>query len=141
MIKLDESIIFQMINFIILIWALNYVAYRPIRAILAKRKEKVDGLSSGINRSENDAREKSMALDAGIKEAKEKGRKMKEAMEDNARQEEQQMLERINEKARRDLEEIRAKVSRETEEVRTSLQSQIEFFANEISKKMLGRTV
>ena len=141
MIKLDWSILIQMINFVILVWALNYVAYRPIRAILAKRKEKVEGLESGIDRFEKDSNERAASLEAGIKEAREKGRKMKESMEETARQEEQQMMERINEKARQDLEDIKIKVTRETEEVRRSLQSQIEFFANEISKKILGRTV
>lgn len=141
MIKLDWSILMQMINFIVLVWALNYVAYRPIRGILAQRKEKVDGLESGINRFESDAREKAAALDAGIREAREKGIRMKDEMAEKARQEEQEMLERIHEKARQDLEEIRGRVSRETEEVRRSLQSQIDSFANEISKKMLGRAV
>ncbi len=141
MIKLDGSIIIQMINFLILVWALNYVAYRPIRGMLAKRKEKVQGLESGISQFESDAREKASAIEAGIKDAREKGIKMKDAMAEKARQEEQAMLERINEQARKDLEEIRARVSRETEEVRVSLQSQIEFYANEISKKMIGRAV
>ncbi len=140
MIKLDWTIFIQMVNFIILIWALNYVAYRPIRGILAKRREKVDGLESGIDRFESDAMEKAAAIEAGIKEAREKGLKMKEAMAEKARQEEQQMLEKINQQARQDLEEIRSRVARETAEVRQSLQSQIEFFANEISKKMIGRT-
>lgn len=140
MIKLDWTILIQMVNFIILIWALNYVAYRPIRGILAKRKEKVEGLESGIDRFESDAVEKADAIEAGIKEAREKGLKMKEAMAEKARQEEQQMLEKINQQARQDLEEIRSRVARETDEVRQSLQSQIEFFANEISKKMIGRT-
>ncbi len=141
MIKLDWTIALQMVNFLILVWALNYVAYRPIRGILTKRKEKVDSLENGIDRFKNDAVEKSNAFQAGIREAREKGLKMREAMEEKARQEEQQMIERINEKARQDLEDLREKVSRETREVRQSLESQIEFFANEISKKMLGRTV
>lgn len=141
MIQLDWTIALQMLNFLILVWALNYVAYRPIRGILAKRKEKVDGLENGIDRFEKDAMEKSNAFQAGIREAREKGLKMREAMEEKARQEEQQMIERINEKARQDLEDLRERVARETREVRQSLESQIEFFANEISKKMLGRTV
>ncbi len=141
MITLDWSILIQMINFIVLVWALNYVAYRPIRGILARRKEKVEGLESGINRFESDAREKASAFDVGIREAREKGIRMKEEMAEKARQEEQEMLERIHEKARQDLEDIRSRVSRETEEVRRSLQSQIDSFANEISKKMLGRAV
>jgi F-type H+-transporting ATPase subunit b len=141
MIKLDWTILIQMINFIILIWALNYVAYRPIRGVLARRKEKIEGLQSGIARFESDSRERASSLDAGLREAREKGIKMKEALEEKARQEEKQMIERITEKAVQDLDEIKTRVARETMEVRTSLQSQIEFFANEISRKILGRTI
>ena len=141
MINLNWTILIQMINFVVLILILNYVVYRPIRGILAQRKEKVEGLEDGIDRFEQDTAQIESSIEAGIKNAREKGRRMKETLEENARQEEQKMLEQINEKARQDLEEIKDRIAGETDAVRKSLQSQVEFFANEISKKMLGRAI
>lgn len=141
MISIDLTVFIQMINFLILIWALNFVLYRPIRGIIAQRREKVNGLESTIEQFEQDVEEKAGAIDSGIKDAREKGQKEKEALEQAAREEEMQMKEKINEKAKQDLAEIREKVARETEEVRQSLQPQIDSFADQISEKILGRAV
>lgn len=141
MIKIDGSLIIQLINFLILIWALNYVLYRPIRGILAQRREKVNGLANGIERFEQDAGDKAAAFESGIKQAREEGLKVKSALEEEGREEEKRQVEKINEKARQDMAEIREKVARETEEVRIALQSQIDTFVDEISQKILGRAV
>ncbi len=141
MISVDGSVFIQMVNFLVLIWALNFIVYRPIRGILAQRKEKVEGLEQGISRYEQDLAEKEQAIQAGIQQAREKGQKEKETLEERAREHEQQMMEQINEKARTDLAEIRERVARETESVRMSLQKQVDQFADQISEKILGRTV
>ena len=141
MINVDGSLFIQMVNFVVLIWALNFVLYRPIRAIVAQRREKVQGLEDGIARQEQDVLEKEKAFQEGIKQAREKGQKEKEALEEQAREQERQKMEEINEKARADLAEIREKVAGETESVRQSLQPQIDHFADLISEKILGRAV
>lgn len=141
MISVDLTLFIQMINFVILIWALNFVLYRPIRGIIAQRREKVNGLETTIEQFDQDVEEKSEEIQSGIKAAREKGQKEKESLEQSAREEEMQMKEKINEKAKQDLAEIREKVARETQEVRQSLQPQIDPFADQISEKILGRTV
>ncbi|MFP4452094.1 MAG: ATP synthase F0 subunit B [Desulfobacterales bacterium] len=141
MINIDGSLVIQMINFIVLIWALNFVLYRPIRGIVARRKEKMDGLEDGISKYEQDADEKQKAIESGIKDAREKGLQEKEAIAEQAREQERRMLDQINEKSRRDLAEIRERVAREAEEVRKSLEPQIDQFADQISEKILGRAV
>ena len=141
LLAVDGSFVIQMVNFIILIWALNFVLYRPIRGIISQRREKIDGLEEGISRYEQDVVEKDKAIQAGIKEAREKGQKEKEALEEQAREKERQMMEQINEKARADMAEIRDKVAKETQEVRQSLEPQIDRFADQISEKILGRAV
>ena len=135
------SLFVQMLNFLILIWALNFVLYRPIRGIIAQRREKVTGLERGIAQHEEDQAEKDKALKAGIKEAREEGQKHKEALEEEAREYERQKLAEINEKARADLADIKDRVSREAEDARKSLQPKIDQFADQISEKILGRAL
>ncbi|MFW5908710.1 MAG: ATP synthase F0 subunit B [Desulfosalsimonas sp.] len=140
-IDINWTLVPQMLNFLVLIWALNLVLYRPIRGIIARRKEKMEGLEQGVSKYEQDAKEKQRAIESGIKEAREKGLKEKEAIEEQAREQERKMVERINEKARKDLAEIRERVARDAEEVRKSLEPQIGEFADQISEKILGRAV
>ncbi|RJP94067.1 MAG: ATPase [Desulfobacteraceae bacterium] len=141
MVSLDSTVFIQIINFLFLIWALNTVLYKPIRKILSQRNEKISGLEEGIERSGQGAIEKDMALKLGIKEAREKGNREKEALENEARQEEMQLIEKINEKARADLAEIRERIVRETEHARQVLLKEVDGFAAEISRRILGRTV
>ena len=63
MVSIDESVFFQIANFLLLIWVLNIVLYRPIRNILIQRRDKVNGLEEGIQTFSMDAREKGDAFD------------------------------------------------------------------------------
>ena len=40
----DWTVFIQLINFLLILWILNRILYRPIRNILRQRKEKMDGL-------------------------------------------------------------------------------------------------
>ena len=141
MVSLDSTVFIQIINFLFLIWALNTVLYKPIRNILSQRKEKIAGLEEGIDQFSQGAVQKDQALKSGIKEAREKGNREKEALENEARQEEIKLIEKINEKARGDLAEIRERIVRETEQARKTLLKEVDGFAAEISRRILGRTV
>lgn len=141
MVSLDSTVFIQIINFLFLIWALNTVLYKPIRKILSQRKEKIAGLEDGIDLSEKGALEKDQALKLGIKAAREKGNREKEAHENAARQEELKLIEKINEKGRADLAEVRERIVRETEQARQALLKEVDGFAAEISRRILGRAV
>ena len=137
----DWSAIIQIINFLFAIWVLNVLLYRPIRKILAQRKEKVDGLELSIETSNNDVREKDEAFTAGIKEARANGFEQKNALLQEAADEEKSIIADINRKAQAELTQIREKIKKDAEVARESLQAEVDDFANQISQKILGRTV
>lgn len=85
MVSIDYTLIIQIINFVVLIWALNLVLYRPIRGIINQRTEKVEGLETGIERFEQDVVDKDQAIKDGLKEARAKGVEEKVTLENEAR--------------------------------------------------------
>ena len=137
----DESVFIQIVNFLLIIWILNLVLYKPIRNILIQRKEKIAGLDQNIETINRDAKEKDDAFASGIKEARSKGLKEKEALLQEGAGEEREIIEKINQKAQADLAEMREKIAKDAEDVRTSLQKEIDAFANAIGEKILGRAV
>jgi F-type H+-transporting ATPase subunit b len=141
MVSLNGTLFIQIINFLFLIWALNTVLYKPIRRILSQRNEKITGLENGIDQSDQKATEKDLALKSGIRQARENGLKEKEIFENEARSEEMKIIEKINEKARGDLAQIREKIVQEAEEARLTLLKEVDGFAEEISRRILGRAV
>lgn len=139
MVEINASVFIQIINFIILIWALNKFLYTPIRNALSKRKQMISGIEDAIKQSEQSVVEKDQILKISLKEAREKGLKEKEAFENESRDKEKKLIEKINEKIRADLAEIHEKIAIEVETGRLALQKEIDFFADEISRKILGR--
>lgn len=141
MVSIDQSIFIQIINFLILIWVLNMVLYKPIRNILSQRKEKVSGLEQNISSLSQEADDQDKAYAAGIRNARSKGKQEKDAMMEAASAEEKKVMEKINAQAQADLAEVKSKIAKDAEQVRSVLQSQVDDFATAITQKILGRAV
>lgn len=141
MINLNASIVIQIINFLVLVWLMNMVVYKPIRRILAERREKIGDLEQNIEKSVDEVASKERFYAEGIKEARLHGVKEKDAQIQEATGEEKQIIQQINEKAAANLAEIRERVSKETETARETLLKQVDGFASDIGQKILGRAV
>jgi F-type H+-transporting ATPase subunit b len=137
----DGSLIIQIANFLLIIWILNLILYRPIRNILRQRKEKIEGLELRIETYNEDAQKKDDAFASGIQEARTKGLKEKETLLQSAAEEEKQIIANVNAKAQAELAEIRKKIVKDAEAARASLQKKVDEFANDICQKILGRKV
>ena len=131
----------QAANFILLVILLNIILYRPIRSILTQRKEKIDGLEQNIEGSTSDLAEKETTYAAGIRDARKKGMIEKDALIQAASDEEKQVLDKINADAQAELNAVKAKVAQEAEAAKAALLKEVDIFANEIGKKILGRAV
>ncbi len=131
----------QAANFIILVFILNSVLYRPIRNILIQRKEKIEGLEQNVENAASDLGEKEATYAAGIREARKKGMKEKDALVGEATEEEKQIIDKINADALAELNAVKAKVAEEADAARNALLKEVDTFANEIGAKILGRAV
>ena len=136
----DGSLIIQIANFLLIIWIMNLILYRPIRNILRQRREKVEGLELSIEAYNENAQEKDVAFAAGIKEARTRGLKEKETLLQTAAEEEKQIIENVNAKAQAELAEIRKKIVKDADAARASLHEKVNEFADDICQKILGRT-
>jgi F-type H+-transporting ATPase subunit b len=141
MVSLDGSLFIQIINFLVVIWALNMVLYKPIRGILMQRQDKVSGLEQNIAALSGEAEEQNNAYGIGIREARARGQREKEIMLEAASAEEKEILSRINERAQSELAEIKTKIVKEVDTARGVLQNQVDDFAAAITQKILGRAV
>ncbi len=141
MVSVDGSVVVQVVNFLLLIWILNMVLYKPVREVLAKRKQKVLGLESDVDACGQAVDNKDSAYIVGIKKARLNGQKHKETLLDFAFGEEVKIIGKINEDAQIELKEAKARINVEINAVRQSLESDVNSFAKAISQKILGRSV
>ncbi|MBW2604127.1 MAG: ATP synthase F0 subunit B [Deltaproteobacteria bacterium] len=137
----DVSLFVQIANFLIIIWVLNIILYRPIRKILIDRKEKIASIEQNIDKLNEDAAGKDEAFLSGIKDARVRGLNEKEVLLKEGAEEEKKIIEQINQKAQANLAAVREKIAKDAQNVRASLHREIDTFANDISQKILGRAV
>jgi F-type H+-transporting ATPase subunit b len=128
-----------MINFLVLLFMLNLVLYKPIRKVLLDRKAKVEGLENGVERASADLDSQKDSYKSGLREARSKGLKEKETFVEAASKEEKEIIDQINKKAQANLAQIKAQVASETEQARKTLEGEVEAYAKAIGEKILGR--
>jgi F-type H+-transporting ATPase subunit b len=139
MVSVDGSLVVQIVNFLLLIWILNLVLYKPIRKILLERKEKVDGMQSVIEGSAEEVKSKEAEYANGVRQARADGQKKKEELLQAAAEEEKAIIGKINDAAQAELKEVKEKIAREMGTVKAALEEEVDAFADAIGKKILGR--
>jgi F-type H+-transporting ATPase subunit b len=139
MVSVDGSIVVQIVNFLVLIWILNMVLYKPIRKILLARKEKMVGMQSDIDGSAQQVQSKVDAYADGVRQARATGQKEKEALMQAAAEEEKAIIGKINASAQAELKAVKEKITQEMGTVKAALEKEIDVFADAIGKKILGR--
>ncbi|MFH2091374.1 MAG: ATPase [Pseudomonadota bacterium] len=135
----DISVVYQMINFLVLLFVLNLVLYKPIRNVLVERKAKIKGMQDGAQKAVNDLVTGEDAYKNGLKQARAEGLKNKEAFIEKATKEEKEIIDGINKKAQTNLAQIKQQVATETEKARKALEAEVESYAKAIGEKILGR--
>jgi F-type H+-transporting ATPase subunit b len=141
MISVDYSIFIQIANFVVLIFILNAIFYKPIRKILIERKKKIQNYEDGIQALQGDASDTEQTFQTKVGEAKTKGFQEKEALKQAGQEEEKRLIDEINQKAQADLEAVRVQIAKDAEDARRSLKAETESFSAAIAEKILGRAV
>ncbi|HRF90710.1 MAG TPA: ATP synthase F0 subunit B [Desulfobacter postgatei] len=135
----DISAVYQMVNFLVLLFLLNLVLYKPIRNVLLERKAKVSTLGSGVERASADLDKQKDDYKNGLRQARGEGLKKKEVFIEEASAQEKEIITRINQKAQANFVQIKAQVAEETEQARKALEAEVEVYAKAIGEKILGR--
>ena len=135
----DISAVYQMINFLILLFVLNMVLYKPIRNVILERKAKVDSLETGVEKASADLENQKDEYKNGLKQARGEGLKKKEGFIEEASAQEKEIIDQINKKAQANFAQIKQQVAEETEQARKALEAEVETYAKAIGEKILGR--
>lgn len=141
MIDLNLAFVVQVINFGILVLVLNIFLFKPIRKILADRRQVIDSAREKAVAVDLEVQEKMARYEARLHEAKtEAAGRRAEALK-QAQAEEAGLLEKARKEAAGSLEAIRVKVAKEAADARVLLKQQAEALSGDICEKILGRSL
>jgi len=140
-INLDLAFFIQIINFGILVLVLNLFLYKPLRAVLAKRREEIASSRERASSVDQQVQEKVAQYEARLRDAKtEVGAKRAELVKE-AQAEEASVLEKARAEAAASVAAIRERVAKESADARTMLQQQAQALSGDICEKILGRSL
>lgn len=141
MIELNLAFIVQLINFGILVLVLNIFLYKPIRKVLADRRQVIASARDKAASVDLEVQDKMALYEARLRDAKvEAAGRRAEALK-LAQDEEADVLEKARKEAAGSLGTIREKVAKEAREARALLVAQAEVLSGDICEKILGRSL
>ncbi len=137
----DSTLFIQMGIFLLLIFTLNVVLYKPIRGILRQRAEKKAELSSEITGSNEGVRAKTAEMEAMLAQARSQGREAREEFIGQGREEERSIIEAATREMEATVTSVREEIKKEIGQARDDLTAQVEAFGRDLASKILGRSI
>jgi F-type H+-transporting ATPase subunit b len=141
MVDIDYTVFIQLVNFLLLIWILNQVLYKPLLRIMDSRKQILDKAQEEVKSVQD-------TIDRRMAEYEEKIRSAKmEAMgqKGDLAKEGSEAAKGITDKAKGEISgmmgEFQQKLEKELAAARELLRNQSQRISSEIAEKVLGRSI
>lgn len=141
MVELNSSLLIQLVNFLVMIFLLNAILYKPIVGVLERRKKHLQDLDEEVKSLDRTVKEKMAAYEDKLRLARQQAMTEREGVRKKASDEGKVVTDEAKNQISGMMEELKAKMAVEMEEARSVLKSQAEKISMEISEKVLGRTI
>ncbi len=142
MISLDATIFLtQMANFLLLIFILNILLYKPILSIIEKRKKQLELSDEEIKSLNMTVEQKAAEYDEKLRMAKQNVLDEKNVILKDAADQAKEIIEARRNKIPAMMAEFQERIAQEVNGARQILKSQSQQISTEIAEKVLGRSL
>jgi len=138
MIDLNISALIQIINFFIVLAVLNAILYRPIRAVIRKRDQRMEAQLLDVENFTAQAEQKMASYSEALSVAKQKGTEIRAQLKAEGYQEEAALLEDVNKQAARELKSAREDAASQVRAALDSLKAKVDGYAKRVTEKVVG---
>jgi F-type H+-transporting ATPase subunit b len=141
MIDINITLLFQIVNFLALLFLLNLVLFRPIRRIITKRKQVIDDFTVTISSMTKNAQDAMNRFAQKIREAREEGAARVQSLKEDAREAEAKLIAQSNQEAQARISQVLKQLESQIQQTRGQLQAQVQAFSQAVAEKILGRSI
>ena len=141
MLSVDNTLLIQIVNFLVLLFLLNIFLFKPIRGILAKRNEEEGSLKGSIEDYQARAEKSEKGVEEGKIQARKEGVSEKDSIKGQGLEKEQNILQEALRASEEKIGIARKDMDAKMDDVRKALEDQVAAFSNELAEKILGRSV
>jgi len=139
MIQIDWSVGAQLVTFLVLVFLLNKVLFRPIREALRERQARMEAQKADINFLETQGQ----GLDSETKDklaaARRDGVGARESLKQEGSEAEAALLEEIKREVNQEWLQVEQQIKEDVGRARKALKTQTQSFAQLLASKILGR--
>ena len=139
MIDIDWTLFAQLINFLLLVFLLNMVLFRPIRKALQDRQARLAQEEAAASQMELESQGLSAEIKEKLAAARRDGAGQREALKQEGSQAEAALLEEVKKQADLEWAQVEKKIKADMTKARESLKKQAQGFAQLLAAKVLGR--
>jgi F-type H+-transporting ATPase subunit b len=137
----DYTLLIQIVTFLILIYILNLLLYKPILAIIDRRKKQLEELENEIRLFKDSADKRAVEYDEKLKQAKTKASELKKEIIKEGDNQAKSIIDAVRNEIPLMTQEFQQKIDKEIQAARQILSSQSRKLSLEIAEKVLGRSV
>jgi len=141
MITMDITLVFQIINMLILMFLLNGVLYKPVLRILRERSQKMKGTQGEIDKFDKNARLRQEEVDKKMIEASSKAKAALDGARAEAAAAGSEKLAAIKAEAEAGKDKKLAELKSQIDDAVKGLQDNLSGFASDMAGKILGRSL
>jgi F-type H+-transporting ATPase subunit b len=136
--EINYTVIIQIINFLLLIFLLNIIVYRPIRGILNKRKTEMDSSSLLTDEWKRKIEKFAIEIDEKIDLARKQGMKELTHLRDSGLAHEKELVQDASSQVEKEVHKAKNEIKEKIDKARVTLQGEIDIYAREMVKKIMG---
>lgn len=138
MLDLNITLVFQLINFFIALFFLNWLLIKPIREIIKKRNGIMDDMASEADNFVDEARERLANYEAELAKARQEAGQTREAGRTAGLEELAAIVGNAQQSAKQLLEENRKNIQGQAEIALSQLRDGIDDFSTRLGDKLMG---
>jgi F-type H+-transporting ATPase subunit b len=138
-VSLDYSLGIQIVNFIILIFILNRLLYKPLLSMIDKRRQRFAESEAEIRRLQGTVEQKMAAYDEKLRQAKTTAIEQKNEIIRQGAEEAKEIIDVVRAEIPGLMEQFQVRMAGEIDAAKRTLSIQSQKLSVEIAEKVLGR--
>jgi len=139
MVEINLTIIIQVVQFLILVYILNRLLFKPTSQTIDERHSKIEAWEEKTRTLQERARAKLASYEKELEEARAKAQKEQKQMSIKISQKEEERLQAVFDEAAQMVASTRQAVKEEAERLRQELRLQAQEMSHMVAEKVLGR--
>ncbi len=141
MVELNYTVWIQMANFLLLIFILNFLLYKPVLKIIEKRNKKIEESNEEVMSLDETIERKISEYEEKIRQARAAAAAQRDEIEEEGTEQGEVITGKVRDEISKKMEAFKVNMQKEVDEAMDVLRDQTRTIAGEISEKVLGRGI